>query len=152
MRESEYGGYVPYKRDMKNESYYLIPEQVRSILSLETENMKTLRRKAESFHVLPQILRERRTFEPNEGHCPRKSRQRLPQRQNTGRQLRIVQPVRPQYLLVVGDKCDFVTVVVKDTVGCKYMLDGAGVKYRTFEDRVFTMRNVQENVFCPSFP
>lgn len=36
-------------RDMKNESYYLIPEQVRSILSLETENMKTLRRKAESF-------------------------------------------------------------------------------------------------------
>ena len=33
LRESEYGGYVPYKRDMENDSYYLTPEQIRSILS-----------------------------------------------------------------------------------------------------------------------
>ena len=101
--------------------------------------------------VLLRILQERRGFEPNGGVAREKPRQRLPQRQNTGRQLRIIQPVRSQFLLVVGDERDFVTTAVKDTGGCKYMLDRAGVKYKTFENRTFAMRNVQENVFRPSF-
>lgn len=57
----------------------------------------------------------------------------------------------PILTLLMGNKCNFVAVAVKDTGGRKYMPDGTGVKDSAFENCAFAMRNVQEDVFRSSF-